>query len=360
MKTYIKFLVNIFLRSFGFVLLIAFSLVIILNLLSELDFFKGIIIKNYFPIFLSILNSPALIYDMFPFIFLIATQLFFINLFNNNEISIFKYSGLKNSKIISIISVVSFLLGLMIITLFYHFSSNLKNFYLELKSSYTKDGKYLAVITKNGLWIRDKIEDKTYIINASKIKNEFLIDGFITEFNEEYEVVKNITSEKIDIKLNEWVIHNPIIFSDNNYIKLEEGEIMKIQTNFNYEKIQGLFSNLSSLSLIKLLKLRENYKTLNYSTTEINIHLLKLLSYPIYMVLMTVFSAIIMLKIKMYESSTFKISLGLFLSVIIYYINNFSNILGKVEKIPMSLSVLIPLVILISINTIMVHRINDK
>jgi len=360
MKTYIKFLVNLFLRSFGFVLLIAFSLVIILNLLSELDFFKGIIIKNYFPIFLSILNSPTLIYDMFPFIFLIATQLFFINLFNNNEISIFKYSGLKNSKIISIISVVSFLLGLMIITLFYHFSSNLKNFYLELKSSYTKDGKYLAVITKNGLWIRDKIEDKTYIINASKIKNEFLIDGFITEFNEEYEVVKNITSEKIDIKSNEWVIHNPIIFSDNNHNKLEAGKIIKIQTNFNYEKIQSLFSNLSSLSLIKLLKLRQNYKTLNHSTTEINIHLLKLLSYPIYMVLMTVFSSIIMLKVKMYESSTFKISLGLFFSVIIYYINNFSNILGKVEKIPMSLSVLIPLVILISINTIMVHGINEK
>jgi lipopolysaccharide export system permease protein len=255
---------------------------------------------------------------------------------------------------------VSFLLGLTIITLFYYFSSNLKNFYLELKSSYTKDGKYLAVITKNGLWIRDKIEDKIFIINASKMKNEFLVDSFITEFNEEYEVVKNIRSEKIDIKSNEWIIYNPIIFSNNNYTKLKEGEMLKIQTNFNYEKIQGLFSNLSSLSLVKLLKLRENYKTLNYSTTEINIHLLKLLSYPIYMVLMTIFSAIIMLKIKMYESSTFKISLGLFLSVLIYYINNFSNILGKVEKIPMSLSVLIPLIILISINVIMVHRINDK
>jgi lipopolysaccharide export system permease protein len=248
----------------------------------------------------------------------------------------------------------------MIITLFYHFSSNLKNFYLELKSSYTKDGKYLAVITKNGLWIRDKIEDKTFIINASKMKNEFLVDGFITEFNDKYEVVQNIRSEKIDIKSNEWIIYDPIIFSNNDYIKLEEGEILKIQTNFNYEKIQGLFSNLSSLSLVKLLKLKENYKTLNYSTTEINIHLIKLLTYPLYMVLMTVFSAIIMLKIKMYEGSTFKISLGLFLSVVIYYINNFSNILGKVEKIPMSLSVLMPLIILVILNTIMINRINDK
>jgi len=35
---------------------------------------------------------------MFPFIFLIATQFFFLKLFNNDEINIFKYSGLKNIK----------------------------------------------------------------------------------------------------------------------------------------------------------------------------------------------------------------------------------------------------------------------
>ena len=68
------------------------------------------------------------------------------------------------------------------ILFFYNVSANLKNFYLELKSQYTTDGKYLAVVTKNGLWIRDKINDKTLVINSSKIENNFLIGNFITEF----------------------------------------------------------------------------------------------------------------------------------------------------------------------------------
>ena len=101
-----------------------------------------------------------MVFEIFPFIFLISTQLFFIKLFSNNEIQIFKYSGLKNSKIISIITLVTLLISLFIISIFYNTSSTLKNFYLELKSDYTKDGKYLAVINKNGLWIRDKIENK--------------------------------------------------------------------------------------------------------------------------------------------------------------------------------------------------------
>ena len=111
---------------------------------------------------------------MFPFIFLITTQLFFIKLFENKEIDIFKYSGLKNSKILIILSTISFITGLLITVFFYNFSSNLKNIYLDLKSNYTNDGKYLAVVTQNGLWIRDKIHENTLVINSSIIKENYL------------------------------------------------------------------------------------------------------------------------------------------------------------------------------------------
>ena len=75
---------------------------------------------------------------------------------------------------------------------------------------------------------------------------------------------------------------------------------------------------------------------------------------------MTILSAVIMFNIRNYESSTFKISLGLFLSVLIYYMNNFSNILGKIGKLPLSLSIIFPLIIIMTINGIMLIKINDK
>ena len=160
MKTYIKFLSQNFLGSFVYTLLIILSLVLIINLLSELEFFKNIDVGIFFTFYLSFLNSPAVIFEIFPFIFLVSTQLFFIKLFNNDEIKIFKYSGFKNSKILQIITFVSLILSVTIISVFYTTSSNLKKLYLEIKSNYTKDGKYLAVINQNGLWIRDKVQDK--------------------------------------------------------------------------------------------------------------------------------------------------------------------------------------------------------
>ena len=357
MKVYIKFLITIFIKSFFYVSLIMFSLVFILNMLSELEFFKEVDVGINFTLLLSLLNSPSMLFEMFPFIFLISTQLFFIKLFNNNELELFKYSGLKNSSILGIISALSIITGIIIIFTFYNISANFKNFYLEKKSQYSSDQKYLAVITKNGLWIKDELDGKIYIINSSEINGNYLINNFITEFDNEFTVLRNIQSKKIDISKKNWQIIEAKIYDRNNY-KVEK--ILELRTNFDYKRIKSLYSNLSSLNVFQLFELRTNYKKLNYSLTEVDLQLLKLLSYPLYLLLITIFSALIMFKIKRLNTTTLKISFGLFLSVIIYYINNFFLVMGSTEKISLIFAVFVPLTILSLINISMSHRINEK
>ena len=116
---------------------------------------------------------------------------------------------------------------------------------------------------------------------------------------------------------------------------------------------------MSSLSFIELIDLRQNYKQLNYSTVEVDLQLIKLSSFPIYLTLMTLFSSIIMLNTKKFKSSILKISIGLFFSVVIYYLNNFFNVLGKTEKINLIISVLSPLLILFFVNIFMMRKINE-
>lgn len=357
MQVYTKFITFVFLKSFLKVFILMLSIAIILNLLSELDFFRDIEVDTSFPLYLSLLNSFSLIFEMFPFIFLLATQIFFINFFKNNELNIFKYSGLKNLNIIKILSLISFVMGLFIIIVFYNISSNFKNFYLELKSKYTSDDKYLAVITNNGLWIKDKINNKTLIINSSKIEPGFLIDTVLSEFDNDFEIIRSIQSDRIDITDNEWIVYNANIFVENN---ITRNERLIINSNFNYEKIQSLFSNLSSLSFLELYELKKNYKLLGYSTIELNVHIQKLISYPFYLLLMTIISTIIMFNSKELKNTNIKISIGLFSSVIIYYINNFFNVMGNTEKIPFVFSVWVPLLFLGFISVLMLRKINEK
>ena len=93
---------------------------------------------------------------------------------------------------------------------------------------------------------------------------------------------------------------------------------------------------------------------------DIDSHLYKVFSYPVYLTLITIFAAIIMFNIGYQKNSFFKITLGILLSVIIYYINYFLNILGSNEKIPLLLSILLPLIILTIINFISIIKLNEK
>ena len=357
MKVYIKFIASIFFKSLFFVFFVMASLIFILNLLTELEFFKDENVGVGFTLFLSLMNSPILTFEMFPFIILITIQLFFIKIFENKEIDIFKYSGLKNSSILGILSALSVLTGIFIILVFYNLSSNLKNIYVELKSSYTSDDKYLAVITKNGLWMKDKIGDKIIITNSSSIEKNFLINNFITEFDNDLNIIRNIKSNKINIAKKNWEILEAKIYQNNNY---KNEKLIYLKTNFDLDRVQTLYSNLSALNLYELYELRENYIKLNYSITDINLHLLKIITLPLYLLLIAIFSSLIMLNIKNIKSSTFKISIGLFFSVIIYYFNNFSYVLGGTERISLLLSIFLPLVILGTINSLMLLNVNDK
>ena len=358
MKTYTKYLLRLFLNSIFFVTFIMTILAVILNTLNEIEFLKPYEeMSSFFPIYLALLDSPSLIFEMFPFIFLISTQVFFVSLFNNNEIQIFKYSGLKNTNILFTISSFVLILGIIIITIFYSSSSYLKNIHIKTKSKYSEETNHLAVITKNGLWIKDEINGKTKIINASKIQNNFLINIFITEFDENYNLIRTIKSEKANVKLKEWLIFEPKVYMDNQNQTLN---IIKIESNFDYQKIQNLFSNLSSLSIIKLIELKKNYKQLNYSTTEVDMQILKIATYPIYFILMCILSSIIMFNTKKYKSTSIKIIIGLFSSVFIYYFFNFFYVLGSVEKISLFMSVLSPLIILSVLNSFLIIGVNEK
>ncbi|MDA8537872.1 LptF/LptG family permease [Candidatus Pelagibacter bacterium] len=357
-KTYQKYLIKQFSSIVLQVSLIFFSLVFILNVFEEINFLKDSDVNFLYPLLLTFLNSPAVFFQIFPFIFLISTQFFFLKITDKKELPIYKNFGLSNFKILSTIVTFSFILGFFIVIVFYNFSAKLKFVYLDLKNSFSNDNKYLAVVTENGLWIKDEINDFINIVYAEKLIENSLINVSITQFNNDFKLIKTIKSDKVLIDDYFWKLENPIIAENQKPNKKINNLIL--ETHFNLKKIKGLFSNLSSLDLVELDKLKKDYFQLGYSTTEISLHQQKLVSFPIYLTLMTLFASIIMLNIRQNKPKVFNLLLGIMLSVIVYYINFFSGTLAQNEKIPIILSVWLPLIVLLLLSTIGIIRINEK
>ena len=110
-KVYQKYVIKNFIIKFTNLSLIFLSLVIILNILEEISFFKNIEVNFIFPYFLTILNAPMTLFEIFPFIFLLSTQFLFYDFFRKDELNLLKTNGLSNLKIIKLLFFLSFGIG---------------------------------------------------------------------------------------------------------------------------------------------------------------------------------------------------------------------------------------------------------
>ena len=192
---YQKNLIYLFMKNLMKIILVFISLIIILNIFEEISFFKNENVDIYLPIFLTFLNAPSVLFDILPIVFLISTLFFFSEILDKNELNIYKNFGITNIKILSLVTVSSFLLGIFFILIFYNFSSNLKFIYLDIKNDYSKDDKYLAVITTNGLWIKDELNQNINLIFDSNqyvvaIKDLDITDQVIKELNTNVKKIK--------------------------------------------------------------------------------------------------------------------------------------------------------------------------
>ena len=342
-KVYQKYLINSFLYKFIYFSLIFFSLSLILNILEEITFFKNIEVPFWYPYFLTALTSPITLFEIFPFIFILTTQFLFYELFKKKELNLLKINGLNNLKIIKTLFILSIIIGIFNVLVYYNIASKLSFQYSIIKNKFSDDNKYLAMVTQSGLWIKDEVDGKTLLTKSKLIEENILYETMINEFNSDFELIRTIQAKKIDISNNNWIIYNPTISTDNISEKLNSAIYFK--TNFDEKRINNLFSNISTLDISKLFNLIDDYKKIGYSPDEIIIHLLKLFTMPIFYGILTILSSIIMFNISSNKPLIFHIALGIFLSVIIYYINfMFSSLAGN-GRIPIIASIFFPILI---------------
>ena len=357
LKKYQIYIASIFLKNLFYISLIFLGLTFILNFFEELKFFEGYDVGIRYPILLTFLNSPSILFELFPFIFLIAVKFFYIHLNEKNELEIFRNHGIDNFKVLSLLSVCTFISGLLILLIFYTCSSNLKNHYLNLKNKFSSENEYLAVVNENGLWIKEEINGTSNIIHAKKFNKNKIEDITITQFISATDNINIITAKNADISSKNWLLNKVKVVdklsSSNKY------ENLSYISSFDGEIISNLFSNLNSLNIYQLNLLISNYSKIGYSTTDVNVHLNKLYSLPIFYLLMTILGLLIMMKFTFIKTKFFTIIVGVSVSVFVYYINYFSSLFGANETIPIILWIWLPHLILFLICLLGGIKINE-
>ena len=360
-KVILSYILKNFLKYFCILVLIIYGFGVILNLFEEIEFFKKIDANIFLPFMLTSIFVPSMIINLLPFIIFISSMLYMIKIRNNKDLLTLKINGFSNIKIFLIFAFTSFFLGWLILIIINPITSSMLQFYEKTKSQYARDIDHLVSFNKNGLWIKETLNNESRIITAKKPEGTNLIDVEIFHFDKNFLLKKKIYSKTASIKNYDWVLTNAAVFESKNSVFVKkEFEKYKILSKYNHEKIINLFNNSNTISFIDLVF---NYRELldkGYNSSFLNESLHLMLVLPFFLFLMTaVASVLTMHTLRRSENLKF-IIVGLATCVLVYYFKDLSLALGKTGRIPIILSIWSPIIALSLFSFIGILQINEK
>ena len=254
-KSINRYIINEYLKSLFVVIAVMLSIVLLISLLDEFNFFKSKKdLKFIYFIIFTILKIPNVLINLFPFVVLFAGIVFYLKIYNHNEVISLRVMGYSNIQIILIPALTSFVIGYLIIFLIVPFSSSMLKYYEELRSEYS-DTKNLVFVNETGIWILDRNEKEKNIIRIEKINKDFSTINQITIYNYDLSnnFIKRIDANDGTINDKNWQLNKVYIIAANK--KNSTQSYLNNYTyisNVNINELKNIYKNTETTSLLDI------------------------------------------------------------------------------------------------------------
>ena len=292
------------------------------------------------------LKIPSNIEKVIPFAVLIGSIACFNQWRKKNYYIISRTFGISLWRIISPISLVLFMFGILSIGLLNPISTIFNKKYDALQAVFfgKKNLKSFSFDTK-GFWITETSKDKKFIINAKKIddKNKRLTDVNIFILDRDRQIEKRVIAASGKISLNSIELYEVQKTSRKKQLKFVKQLILPIKLYSN-----NLNITIAKPDTIYILDLPLYIYTMNkygLNTSRHLIYLYKLICQPLLIVAMILLSAAMMLRSSERKMQVGIISYSLVIGFSLYFIGDIIFALGAYDRLPVLLSGLGPTLI---------------
>ena len=363
LKSINRYIINEYIKSLLVVIAVMLSIILLINLLDEFNFFKSKKdLKFIFFIIFTILKVPNVLINLFPFIVLFGGIVFYLKIYNHNEVISLRVMGYSNIQIILIPALTSFVIGYIIVFLIVPFSSSMLKYYEDLRSEYNET-KNLVFVNETGIWVLDKNEEEKNIIRIEKINKDFSSVNQVTIYN--YDIsnnfIKRIDADEGNIKDKNWQLNKVHIISGNKKSNKENYlNNYNYTSNININELKNIYKNTETTSLLDINKEMQTLEDKGYSTIDLRIRYQKLISFPIYLLAMSILSGLMIINLGKTSNYLKYGSYGVIISIIIYFLNDLSITIAKSGIISVDFSVWIPIFLIILINLVGITQVNAK
>ena len=162
------------------------------------------------------------------------------------------------------------------------------------------------------------------------------------------------------IRLSNWILKDARLIDIDGNIISENIDTFAYESLYDVQKIKSLYSNLDTISFWNLEKEISLLEDRGYSTREMKTKLQRSLAFPFFLLSMVLLSGVFILGTQIKENDFKYTFITILASVLIFYFNDFSAALGKTDKLPIEVSVWMPIVIIFIFSSVGLIHANQK
>ena len=340
-KVLFSYLIKIYLKNIILVLLIFLFLVFLVDFIEiyrrasekvnfndNNDNFISILI------YLSFLKSPSTLKNILPISILISSVMTFIKWRQNNYFVIVRTIGISLKKTIFPLCILVLFLGLLSIIFLHPLANYSYNKYKALEKKYFGHKVEESIsLSKNGIWIRKKTNDGFLIIKAQNITNNknLLNNVEIFKFDNNNNFINKIIANTASLYENTLLLQK----GKNLDPKIDNKSFNKFSIKLsNKFKTFNLTSEIAeNMNLFELYDYILLMKKLGVNYSSHLTQLLKELFQPFLIVSMILICAPLILKNNERKFPLTIMCLTILIGFIIYFVVDFMNVLGSIEKL---------------------------
>lgn len=224
-----------------------------------------------------------------PFICILAGMFTLYRLNINSELQILQISGLSIIKILSIIMLAGFVMGLLYLYIINPFVATFLNNYANIENKMKQEVDIVS-ISKSGLWLRQVDRDAINIINISHISQNTSQLSDISIYKQSGSDITSYEAKAADVLPKKWVLYDvDVINADLKHYTLKE---ITLPFEMDISKIRNSLAQPNNISFLELGNFIEISKKSGIQVIQYEIYYISLFFIPVSMSIMSGFGAV--------------------------------------------------------------------
>lgn len=310
---------------------------------------------------MALLKSPTVMQKIIPFAILLGGILTFSRLTRTSELIVARAAGVSAWQFLAPAVIISFALGLFIMTTFNPLSSIMTSKLDQMEGKYLNDSSSMLSLSSTGIWLRqkNKLDKGKTVIHALRLSNDDmeLYDVTIFMFGENNQFIQRVDAPKAKLEAGYWDIRDAILTVPG---KPAAGKAdYKLKTDLSKNRIQESFASPETMSFWELPSFIKTLQDAGFSALRHSLHWNKILVTPFFLSAMVFFAAAFSLRPPRQGKTGALMTGGIFSGFIIYFVSDLVGALGLSGSIPVIMAAWAPVAISILLGMVLMLHLED-